>query len=57
MIQFDIIHEKNKDNLGILECVHEFYVGEERRGEANEINALSFMVLTLGGPVQSHICP
>lgn len=37
MIQFEIIHEEDKDHLGILECVHEFYekMGEEE-GKATD---------------------
>ena len=30
-IQFEIIHEENKDQLGILDCVHEFYMGEKEK--------------------------
>lgn len=31
-IQFEIIHEENKDHLGILVCAHQYYMGEEEKG-------------------------
>lgn len=37
-IQFEIIHEDNNDHLGIQECAHEFYMGEEDRRQERSMH-------------------